>query len=346
MEIGKEYFGPLWKYVMNEDITDIDYNGRELWLTNTYNERYMAQNAYVQENITPAFVEQFSQKIANVVSRQFNKRNPCLEAETNELRVTIVHESIAKSGRSICIRKTPPIIRLNAQNMITEKYCSQEILALLINCVRAQMNIVVCGNPGNGKTECVKFLSSYIPPNARVITIEDTLEMRYRTINPGKDCIELKVDEELFSYSDAIKTCLRLNPKWIMLSEARSREVKYLIEGFSTGVKGMTTLHTDDVRNIPDRILNMMESRVDADRLENDIYQSIDLGILLNRKKMEDGITRRYIDQICFFYRENGQNFVKLIVSDGKLVEAIPEYVWNCFKKADIDNPFQMMGEV
>ena len=59
MELGKEYFGPLWKYVVNQDITDIDYNGKEIWLTNVYNERYLVNQEYVDEYITPAFVEQF-----------------------------------------------------------------------------------------------------------------------------------------------------------------------------------------------------------------------------------------------------------------------------------------------
>ena len=81
----------------------------------------------------------------------------------------------------------------------------------------------------------------------------------------------------MFGFSDAIKSCLRMNPKWIMLSEARSKEVKYLLQSWSTGVRGMTTLHTDDVRNIPDRILNMLESRVDAERIDNDIYQALDV---------------------------------------------------------------------
>ncbi len=66
MELGKEYFGPLWKYIANEEITDVDYNGREIWLTNIYNERYRVNQAYVDENMTLAFVEQFTQRIANV----------------------------------------------------------------------------------------------------------------------------------------------------------------------------------------------------------------------------------------------------------------------------------------
>ena len=129
MELGKEYFGPLWKYIANEEITDVDYNGREIWLTNIYNERYRVNQAYVDENMTLAFVEQFTQRIANVVSQQFNKQNPELEAETSELRVTVLHESIARSGRSISIRKTPPVIRLTAEKALQEQYCSRDILA-------------------------------------------------------------------------------------------------------------------------------------------------------------------------------------------------------------------------
>lgn len=73
-----------------------------------------------------------------------------------------------------------------------------------------------------------EVFSQFIPANERVITIEDTLEIRYAETNPGKDCIEMKVSEDVFGYSEAIKSCLRMNPKWIMLSEARSKEVKYL----------------------------------------------------------------------------------------------------------------------
>ena len=297
MELGKEYFGPLWSFVASDEITDIDYNGKEIWLTNIFNERFRANQQFVTQYMTPAFVEQFTQRIANVVSRQFNKRNPELEAETSELRVTILHESVAKSGRSISIRKTPPLIRLTAESAIAEKFCSEEI--------------------------------------------EDTLEIRYAETNPGKDCIEMKVSEDVFGYSEAIKSCLRMNPKWIMLSEARSKEVKYLLQSWSTGVRGMTTLHTDDVRNIPDRILNMLESRVDAERMENDIYQALDVGILIRKRRNDEGVVYRYIDQVCFFYRENCMNHVFMLVSDGKIVDHdIPKVLLRRFLREGVDNPF------
>ena len=267
-------------------------------------------------------------------------RIPELEAETSELRVTIVHESVARSGRSISIRKTPPIIRLSPKKAIQEAFCDEKILSLLVNCVNCKMNMIFCGMPGIGKTECIKFFSQYIPGNERVITIEDTMEIRYSVTNPGKDCIEMRVSE-LFDYADAIKASLRLNPKWIMLSEARSKEVKYLLQSWSTGVCGMTTLHTDDVQNIPDRILNMLESRVDADRLENDIYQAMDVGVLIRKRKNEKNEIYRYIDQVCFFLREKGCNRIEMLVKDGKLCrESLPEQLMQRFLRASIANPF------
>ena len=125
-------------------------------------------------------------------------------------------------------------------------------------------------------------------------------------------------------YTQAIKTCLRLNPKWIMLSETRSKEVVYLMECLSTGVHGMTTLHTSDVRKIPDRMLNMAGNERDAGRMENDIYSFIDVGILVRRRGWEDSMERyqisRYIDQVCFFSREDGKNQVQIVVEDGKVI--------------------------
>ena len=347
MELGKDYMGPLWGFVSSDEITDIDYNGKEIWLTNIYNERFKANQQFVEQNITPAFVEQFTQRISNLVSAQFNKRNPEVEAETEELRVTIIHESVAKSGRSISIRKTPPVIRLTAESAVREGFCSQEILNLLINCVGSKMNIIFCGAPGIGKTECIKFFSQFIPGNERVITIEDTMEIRYSVTNPGKDCIEMKVNEDLFDYSAAIKASLRMNPKWIMLSEARSREVKYLLQSWSTGIKGFTTIHTDDVRNIPDRILNMLESRLDADRMINDIYQDLDIGVLIRKGQREDGKVYRYIDQVCFFYREGFENKIHMAVVDGKLTqEELPASVRCRFAREGIMKPFGGKEEV
>lgn len=106
----------------------------------------------------------------------------------------------------------------------------------------------------------------------------------------------------------------------------------------------MTTIHTDDVRNVPDRILNMLETRTDADRMENDIYQALDVGVLIRKKKGEDNVYHRYIDQMCFYIREKGENQTVLMVFDGKVVQKeLPESVTNQLKRAYIEDPYSSM---
>ena len=340
---SEEYFGPLYQFVIDDEITDVDFNGHDLWLTNAQNERYISDKKLPQE-----FVEQFTKRVANTVSKPFHKQQPILEAETERLRITIVHESVAITGRSICIRKSLPYIRMTEEGMLREKYCSKEILELLKSCILAKQNIVFCGEPGVGKTECAKFFSQYIPANERVITIEDNPEWHYREVNPDKDCVELKVGEQM-DYTTAIKTCLRLNPKWMMLSESRSTEILKLIEGFSTGVKGMTTLHTDDVRKVTDRMVNMGGQARNESRMINDIYSFVDMGVLIRRKEMEneDGSrrVRRYIDQICFYERDGQENFCHMIVEDGELLsDVLPKGLERKLHYAGLPDPFEEMG--
>lgn len=334
-----ELFGPLYPYIANPKITDIDFNGEDLWIVTTDNRRCKIDTA--KEKITPSFLEQFTGRIANEVSRGFNQMDNVLEAETGHLRITIVHESVALTGRSFCIRKSLPKVRFTPELAIEQEYCSKDMLEMLVNCVLAKMNFVFCGEPAAGKTECAKFFSQFIPANEKVITIEDNPEWHYRQINPGKDCVELKINSRL-DYSKAIKTCLRLNPNWMMLSEVRSREAKALIECWSTGIKGFTTIHTDDVQKIPDRLLNMMENRMDAQRLVNDIYSYVDVGILLRKKQsLKDGKVRRYIDQVCFFYQKGGDNRIALIARGGKLQKAaLPQEVLERFAREKIYDPF------
>lgn len=335
-EPTEEQFGVFWKYIKEPDVTDIDYNGSKLWITDLKKGRYMAE-----EEITESFLNTFTHNIGNCVNKQFNNANKVLEADTKELRISIVHPSVAASGISVCIRKSPPIIRNNIDGMIKSGYCPEKILHLLINCVLAKMNFVFGGEPGAGKTECAKFFMQFIPKEERVITIEDSLEIHYPDINPGADAVELRISGSGFTYTDAIKTCLRQNPKWLMLSEARSTEVTYLLETWSTGVCGFTTIHLDDLRKLPDRIQNMMNNVNDADRMENRIYRYVNIGILIRRQAEPDGSVRRYIDQLCFYAREEHKNKVYMIIRDGEVVsETLPPDILRKMEYAGIKDPF------
>ena len=224
--------------------------------------------------------------------------------------------------------------------MLRNEYCQGEVLIFLKNCIAAKMNNgILAVTPAAGKTELLRFLTQFIPVEEKVMTIEDNLEIHYKNINPGSNCVELKVDNE-FDYTSAIKAALRQNPQWVLLSEARSVEVKYLLECFSTGLHGLTTLHTDDTRKIPDRIENMMQDAYAASRLENDIYSFINIGVLL-RKKVIDGRVHRFIDQVCFFDRVRNKNIKALAVEGGQLVSIeLPENIRKKFAYADIEDPF------
>ncbi len=334
-EPTEEQFGIFWKYLQMPEVTDVDYNGSELWVTDLKRGRYR-----VSETISESFVSAFTHNISNCVNRQFNNANRVLEADTKELRISMIHSSAAASGISICIRKSPCIVRNHITDMIENGFCRAEVLQLLINCVLARMNFVFGGEPGAGKTECAKFFMQFIPKEERVITIEDSLEIHYSDLNPGADAVELRIGQG-FSYTDAIKACLRQNPKWLILSEARSLEVTSLLEQWSTGVNGFTTIHLDDLRKLPDRISNMMESVQDVDRMENRIYRYVNIGILIRCVRTPEGKLHRYIDQLCFYSREQEENKIYMLVKDGKVISVqLPPEILRKFAYAGIRQPF------
>ncbi len=176
--------------------------------------------------MSDVFLNQFSTRIANLVSQNFNKYNNVLEAETEDLRISIIHPNVSQGGVAISIRKTPPVCRLEKEEMIRSGYTNTEVLEFLEYCVKGHMNMVFCGLPGSGKTELLKYLTRLINAEEKVITIEDNLEIHFSKINPNNHSVELKVSENALTYTQAIKVALRQNAQWVLLSEARSKEVK------------------------------------------------------------------------------------------------------------------------
>lgn len=337
--LRKEDFGELWPFIEDRNVTDIDYTGYSLWITDLQRGRYRSEVV-----LSDSFVTAFSDRIADYVNKQFNKMNNVLEAQTEGLRITITHESVAVTGRAISIRKSPPEVRNTSESLIDTKFCQEETLNFLTYAVKSRMNVAFCGEPGVGKTECAKFFAGAIDEKERIITIEDNLELHLHEIYPERNIEELLINEQ-FSYSDAIKHCLRKNPKWVILSEARSTEVKYLLEQWSTGVRGFTTLHLDDLRNLPDRIMNMIGKSADAERLENNIYEYISVGVLIRRKE-DAGKIERYIDQVAVYNRENGKNGIHMLVENGDIVtEKLPDKIQRIFQTAGYPKPFQKDGK-
>ena len=155
-------FGPLKKYLDDDDITDISYsNGGQLWLKSLEKGVYRAD----QQDVNNALMEKIAFQCSNVMGKTFNMAHPFLDSESAELRMNFVHDSIARNGIAAVFRKTPAKIRLEKNKLLNEKYVTLSIHDFLINCVKGHCNIIVCGETGSGKTELVKYLASHTAEN-------------------------------------------------------------------------------------------------------------------------------------------------------------------------------------
>ena len=329
--LEEEAFGELIPFLRDEEITDINYNGAQLWVDHLQKGRYVIRGAVLSDR----FLSRLAARLADAMNRSFNPYEPLLEAECGDLRISVLHESVTETGKSLSIRKAPAVRRLNREKMLREDYCDEDADRFLENAVKAGLSVVAAGLPGAGKTELVKRLTEFIPPWEKTITIEDNPEIHYRRINPGKDCVEIKVGP-FFGYGQAIRAAVRQLPRWILLSEARSQEAEYLLESMSTGTHCLTTIHADDVRKIPDRICNMIRKDV-----ANDVYSFLDVGVLVQAETLGEGKIRRRIAQIGIFYREDGVNRDRLLFESGRWLDRrLPEDLLRRLRAAGIRQPF------
>lgn len=312
LEISEELFSDLWPYINDDNVTDIKWNGSSLWITDLNKGRYLEDSIDLDEE----WLKIFTNIIANSVNENFNYSKPSLMAETEELRIQAEHGSVTGDNNTcLAIRKTPSCSRLANKDLIKEGYASEFVMKLLPCIMRARLSGIITGDVGAGKTELEKYMCQFIPLNDPIITVEDTLEMKLKKLYPEKDIISIKVSDH-FSQEDAIKDALRLNTKWLIISESRARDIARIMEGASSGCVALTSIHAENVWEIPDRILNMVGDEGHKG-FENDIYTFFDYAIKVKAEYSREGVKRR-IDQICFFERNGKENIITNILKDGK----------------------------
>ena len=320
-------FGPFKEYIDNDDITDISYsNNGQIWI------RSLTQGSVRVENpkINNAFVEKLAFQCSNVMGTTFNMAKPFLDAESSELRMNFVHESIATNGIALVIRKTPAKIRLKEDTLLQEDYVTKDVHDFLIKCVEGHCNIIVCGETGSGKTELVKYLASKIAENEKVITIEDTLELHLDKIFPHRDIVSLKTNN-IASYTDILEACMRQNPKWILLSEVRSAEAVLAVRNsISSGHYILSTIHADKAVSIPNRMYSLLETNQDLDQFMSSICRYIQIGIYV--RGYQDKATKKFkreIAEVTEFYvtsdtNEARHNIIYRKGADGKVIRNNP----------------------
>jgi pilus assembly protein CpaF len=319
-------FGPLKTYLDDDNITDISYsNNGQVWLKSLDKGVYRVDNPGINNEL----MEKIAFQCANIMGKTFNMASPFLDSESSELRMNFVHDSIARNGIAAVFRKTPAKIRLKKEKIIADKYINIGIHDFLIDCVRGHCNIIVSGETGSGKTELVKYLASHTAENEKIVTIEDTLELHLDKIYPNRDIVAMKTNN-IASYSDVLVTCMRQNPKWILLSEVRSAEAVMAVRNsISSGHYILSTIHADKAASIPNRMYSLLETNQDIEQFLKSIYRYIQLGVYI--RGYQDKVSQKFVREIAevteFYVTENNEakyNTLYKKTPEGRIIRKNP----------------------
>lgn len=284
-------FGVLNEFIEDIKVTDINFNGTDLWVDHldfgrTIHQEYMSHSEVLK----------LCEKLANAVNRPLNVQTPILEADLDSLRISIVHPSVSIKV-SLSIRKSHHKLRFTEEEILEKNYVSKSALNFLKYAIEARANIMISGLPGAGKTELLKFLTQYIVNKQRVITIEDSYEIHYRSLHPHRDAISMKTNR-YFNYRDAIKASLRQRADWILLSEVRGDEVVDLVNTITTGTHLISTIHAQSAMQIPDRLSALLPSQYDG--LRKNLEGLIDVGVHIDVFISAEGVVRRVREIVVF----------------------------------------------
>jgi pilus assembly protein CpaF len=289
--------GPLEELLADESVTEIMVNGPHQIYIERAGRLYETDLRFADED----HVRRIIDRIISPLGRRCDESTPMVDARLPDgSRVNAIIPPLALNGSTITIRKfsRKP---LTAQNLIERGSASPEIMEFLRACVIGRLNVIVSGGTGTGKTTMLNVLSSFIPEDERIVTVENAAELQLMqrhvvTLESRPANIEGKGEVSL---RDLVVNSLRMRPDRIVVGECRSGEALDMLQAMNTGHDGsMTTLHANTPRDALRRLETMvlmagMDLPVRA--IREQVASAVDLIIQLER--MKDG-TRR-ITHIC-----------------------------------------------
>ena len=200
-------------------------------------------------------------RIISPLGRRCDESSPMVDARLPDgSRVNAVIRPISLVGPCLSIRKFKKE-GITVEDMIRFGTLSREMAEFLSASVRARLNIVVSGGTGSGKTTTLNALSSFIPEDERIITVENAAELQLRqdhvvTLKSRPPNVEGKGE---ISIRDLVINCLRMRPERIVVGECRGGEALEMLQAMNTGHDGsMTTLHANTPRDAISRIETMV----------------------------------------------------------------------------------------
>lgn len=286
--------------IKDEDITDLSWNGTELWVQHNKKGRYHYTDNLLTENQVGMLIS----KIGNAINKSCNASSPILDAEYPMLRVNATHPTIAPYGQTFSMRVVRPKLRYDPSQ---SPDIPQELFGILKSFMKSKCNILVSGITGSGKTEFQKWLIGHINNNEKIFSAEDTLELHIKTLYPEKDIMSFKTTNRI-TYIDLVKVALRNNADWIIIAETRGAEAYDMIKAAQTGHNVITTVHSISAHDSVDRLIHMCKEEYDLEQvlLGQIISRAFDIGIHLDYTIDQNGVSR-YITEIVQYESYNDQ---------------------------------------
>jgi pilus assembly protein CpaF len=204
---------------------------------------------------------QIVQRIAGRVGRRVDESSPMVDARLADgSRVNAIIPPLSLKGTLLSIRRFPSK-PLMAQDLITFKAITAEMMEFLSACIKARLNVVISGGTGSGKTTLLNALSSFIPHEERVATIEDAAELQLQQphVVPMETRPKNIEGNGEVTCRDLVKNALRMRPDRIIIGECRGPETLDMLQAMNTGHDGsMTTIHANDTRDALGRMEMMV----------------------------------------------------------------------------------------
>ncbi len=284
--------GPLEPLLKDNSVTDI--------LVNTFEHCYVERNGKL-DNTDVQFKDnqhlmRVINKIVSAVGRRVDESQPWVDARLADgSRVNALVPPCAVDGPLLSIRKFSKI-PFTVDNLIVGGAFSEEMALYMHACVRCKLNVLVSGGTGSGKTTTLNALSSFIPDNERIVTIEDTAELQLQQEHVGRmESRPANVEGSgAVTQRDLLKNALRMRPDRIIVGETRGEEVVDMLQAMNTGHDGsMTTLHANSPRDSLSRLENMVGMsgiELPLKALRTNISSAINVVVQVSR--MTDGKRR------------------------------------------------------
>lgn len=285
-------YGPITPLIQNPEITEVMVNGS--------NYVYVERNGKIDKtNITFRDDQQLMHVIEKIVSplgRRIDESSPMVDARLpNGSRVNAIIPPLALDGPTLTIRKFAED-PFTVDDLISFGTFSPQAAFFLRSCVEARVNIIVAGGTGSGKTTTLNVISSFIPSDERIVTIEDAAELQLHQehvvrLETRPKNIEGKGE---VTVRDLVKNSLRMRPDRIIVGEVRTGEALDMLQAMNTGHDGsLTTVHANSPRDVLSRLETMvmmagMELPIKA--IREQVASAIDL--IVYQSRLKDGSRR------------------------------------------------------